>query len=257
MGYFDDIAQTIKQRAAGPYADNPRFQDEGYYQRVQEALQAHITGPGGRPGPGQFMQFDPASNAFTSDPEAYKRSLYTWYRRQPQYEGFGNQDLWRFVEGTWGAGEDERAAAERGMRAERLWREQGEAWEQADVEARQDREQVLNALRDFRVQLDTNVEQQVAAARSQWDTRNSQTMQQVTQRLAQMGRAADPYMLVQVGRRLAMQAEQNLQVLRMQLEAQMMDRLQWFIQQQHAVRSQTERRVMDPATTTALIQQMV
>ena len=137
------------------------------------------------------------------------------------------------------------------------WTEQDVGYRTANKEARQDRAMMLAELETYKAGFNESwMGAALGREKMAWDAKVNQTMQQIREQYASMGRVASPLVMAEVGRRMTAQAAEALQLKRYQLEQERDQRKQFYLTSMNNVLSNTERQTIDPAAAAAMMQAM-
>lgn len=202
--------------------------------------------------------YRPEKNAFYSndgmdldvDKTAYSDAMYDWMQGQDRYADWDDATLKQFALDSFSRSSGENKAAE-------FWESSRIGWEQAKEDAEADRNTMLAEIEAFKQGINENYVHDVLTREKQYHDANIQnTLRQTQERLANMGRAASPYLLGHLQRRMEAQAADKLQLRRVELEQEVQRQKQVVLNQMQDVYGNTDRQMVDPATAAQIAKQL-
>jgi len=135
-----------------------------------------------------------------------------------------------------------------------------DAWnatEQANAEAKADREDMLNKLTVFDNQYNEAwMQQTLSAEASRWDIEAATVERKVIEQQASMGRVANPYMLAGLRNQMSVRKEAALQLSRSQLEEERRQHRQYVLSMTNDVYKNTSREVPGMESSVALLSEL-
>ena len=150
--------------------------------------------------------------------------------------------------------QQERAEENRELAME-SWDRYKQGVDRANEETREDREDILARLDTYEEGYNEDwINNVLAQEKAQWEVKRQQTLGQVQQQYANMGRQASPYLLGEINRRMVAQEADALQARRFELEQERDSRRQWALQLRNKIYSDTQRQVMSPQLAAQMMQ---
>jgi hypothetical protein len=187
------------------------------------------------------------------DKQGYAKGVFDFLKKSSRYAGWSDEDLTNLANDMAGAGTDAEASGKQ------FWAENQHAQEQANKDTIRDRNTMLAELSQYRAQsiLSNETFERVMAEEEQKERgANMQTLAQISQQYAQMGRQASPYLLAGVAQKLSLASRDKLFVRRAQLELDRSQLQQDFLGRLYQVLGETKRSVIDPATAAGIMEKL-
>lgn len=140
-----------------------------------------------------------------------------------------------------------------------FWQEQNQAWNKANEDTLVDRGAMLSELADFKAKTvlsRQNMEMQLANTEEKLKLNTTEILDRVRNNFASMGRAASPYMMAELSKRLALQNKDKLNSTRSQLELDSAQIHSSYLGMLEQTLAGTKRSVMDPAMVMAMMEKL-
>jgi len=254
IDYLSELTAELKNRAKNYRATGRVVMGtslrEGQVLPALQQLQSE-AGTGGAPTRVRYVTYDPATGqGLNFDAAKYQEDMFAWMRGQDQYQDWTDQDLRTFLGNT--TGKSSQAAA-----AESWWQGQNIAWRKASEDAAKDRAGMLAELQAFKAGIgEQYVTQALTREKGYWEAKIGQTLLQVQQQYAAMGRTASPYLLGELRRRMVGQAADSLQTRRLELETEVQNQKAKYLTMLGDVLGNTQRTMIDPTQAAQILQSL-